>query len=199
MQKLNRVASTLTIAAVLGASGCFGSDDDGGERESPQLVAGVQSTETKRLEPVRRSPRGLGREPPSAREVARAERIMGANAFLGRLAADAGGYRIAEAGIVNTAGPDRILGLLVDLRLERAVDAIYELPVVCDGAARPPLALPPTPFNLDRVSRLLVTVTFADRRVAGIEPHNGRWRPEPGAAYLSTPSACERRPARDLG
>jgi heat shock protein HslJ len=153
----------------------------------------------KRLEAVRRSPRGLGQQPPSDREVALAERIMAANAYVGRLAEDGGGYRLADIGLINTAGPDRILGLTIDLRLERPVDGIYELPVTCHGVAGPPFALPPTPYNLSRVSRLILDVSFADRRVASIAPLNGHVRPEPGAAYLSVPSTCERRATRDIG
>jgi heat shock protein HslJ len=163
-----------------------------------ELVAAPQPS-AKRLEAVRRSPRGLGREPPSDREVALAERIMAANAFLGRIADAAGGYTLADIGLINTAGPDRILGLIVDLRLERPVDGIYELPVTCHGVAGPPFALPPTPYRLTRVSRLIVDVTFADRRIASITPLNGHARPEPGAAYLSVPSTCERRAARGVG
>ena len=162
------------------------------------IVFARDSEDAKRLEAVRRSPPGLGRQPPSARELAVAKRIMDANAYLARITDDGGGSRIIRAGIVNAAGPDRILGLIVDLRLERAVDAIYELPVVCHGVAGPPFAVPPTPYSLERVSRLLVTVTFADGRVAGIEPRNGASLPEPGAAYMSAPSTCERRATRDL-
>jgi hypothetical protein len=153
----------------------------------------------KRLEAVRRSPRGLGREPPSDREVALAERIMAANAFLGRIGDDSGGYRVRDIGLIHAAGPDRILGLTAVVRLERPVGGIYELPVTCHGVAGPPFALPATTFNLDRVSLLIVDVSFADRRIASITPHNGSWRPEPGAAYLSVPSTCERRAQRDRG
>ena len=129
--------------------------------------------------------------------MALAEQIMAANAFLGRIAEDGGGYRIADIGLIQTAGPDRILGLTAIVRLERAVDGIYELPVTCHGVSGPPFALPATTFNFDRVSLLIVDVSFADRRIASISPHNGSWRMEPGAAYLSVPSTCERQsPAR---
>lgn len=153
----------------------------------------------KRLQSVRRSPPGLHGKPASDREVTLAERIMSANAFLGRIADAGGGYRIGDVGLVNGPGPDRILGLVFDLDLERPVDGIYELPVVCYGVSGPPFALPATPFRLTRVSRLIVMVTFADRRVASIDPSNGHARREPGAAYLSLPSACTQRAVRDIG
>ena len=98
--------------------------------------------------------------------MALAERIMAANAFLGRIAEDGGGYRIADIGLIHAAGPDRILGLTAIVRLEHAVDGIYELPVTCHGVSGPPFALPPTTFNFDRVSHLIVDVSFADRRIA---------------------------------
>jgi heat shock protein HslJ len=163
-----------------------------------RFAAEEESTETattpaKRVQSVRRSPRGLERGKPSAREVALAERIMAANAYLSRIVADGGGQQILKTGIVNAARPGRMLGVIVDLRLEQTVDGIYELPVVCHGVAGPPVALPSTPFNLSEVSRLVLMVTLADRRVASIEPHKGRWQQEPGAAYLSAPSTCEQR------
>jgi hypothetical protein len=179
-------------------SGCLGFGDDDQPPPANEPVA-EQPTTAERIDAVRRSPRGLGRKPPSNREAALAERIVGASAFLARVAEAGGGYRIAEIGLINTAGPDRILGLIVDLRLERPVDGIYELPVSCHGIAGPPFALPPTPYRLSRVSRLIVDVAFADRRIASITPLNGHARPEPGAAYLSVPSSCERRAARDIG
>jgi hypothetical protein len=37
----------------------------------------------------------------------------------------------------------------------------------------------------------MVIATFADERVARIEPLDGRARPVPGAAYLTAPSACD--------
>jgi heat shock protein HslJ len=163
------------------------------------IVLIEEQSNANRIESVRRSPRGLGQEPPSDREVALARRIMATNAFLGRIAEDAGGYRIAQIGLINTAGPDRILGLTVDLRLDRQVDGIYELPLTCHGVAGPPFALPPTTFDLDGVSRLIVDVTFADRRIASISSLGGTSRPEPGAAYLSVPSTCERQATRDIG
>jgi hypothetical protein len=194
---LARVLALLTIASVA-ASGCLGFGDDASPPSPKELVAAPQAS-AKRIEAVRRSPPGLGREPPSDREVALAERIVAANAFLGRIADAAGGYGIADTGLIQTAGPDRILGLIVDVRLERPVDGVYELPVTCHGVAGPPFALPATPFRLTRVSRLIVDVTFADRRIASIAPLDGHARPEPGAAYLSVPSTCERQAARDIG
>jgi hypothetical protein len=196
--------SRLCLGAALallcvGAAGCLGSDDDD-TAPGEAVIEPVEVPSTaKRIESVRRSPRGLGQEPPSDREVALARRIMATNAFLGRIAEDAGGYRIAQIGLINTAGPDRILGLTVDLRLDRQVDGIYELPVTCHGVAGPPFALPPTAFDLDGVSRLIVDVTFADRRIASISSLGGTSRPEPGAAYLSVPSTCERQATRDIG
>jgi hypothetical protein len=192
-------AAALLLVAAIVLSGCLGSDDEPESDETQIQVSADPPTEAKRLEAVRRSPRGLGREPPSDREVALAERIMAANAFLGRIADDGGGYKIADIGLIQTAGPDRILGLTAIARLEHAVDGIYELPVTCHGVSGPPFALPPTTFNFDRVSHLIVDVSFADRRIAGITPHNGNWRLEPGAAYLSVPSTCERRARRDIG
>ena len=194
------MAAALVLAAALLLSGCLGSGDDADEPERPvtavEPAAGDVPAEAKRLVAVRRSPRGLGREPPSRQEVALAERIMAANAYFTRIVDDAGGFEISRTGLVNAKGPDRILGLIVDVRLDRPVDWIYELPLVCYGVAGPPFALPPTPYNLDDVSSLDLIVTFADRRVAAIEPRNGRSRPEPGAAYLSAPSSCERRAAK---
>ncbi len=194
-------AGALLLVAGIALGGCLGSDDEPEPRsdETEIEVVADSPTEAKRVEAVRRSPRGLGQEPPSTREVALAERIMAANAFLGRIAEDSGGYRIADIGLIATAGPDRILGLTAIVPLEHAVEGIYELPVTCHGVSGPPFALPATTFNFDGVSRLIVDVSFADRRIAGITPHNGRSRPEPGAAYLSVPSTCERRAQRDIG
>lgn len=192
-------AAALLLVAAIVLPGCLGSDDEPDSDETEIQVSADPPTEARRLEAVRRSPRGLGREPPSDLEVALAERIMAANAFLGRIAEDGGGYKIADIGLIHTAGPDRILGLTGIVRLEHAVDGIYELPVTCHGVSGPPFALPPTTFNLDRVSHLIVDVSFADRRIARITPHNGNWRLEPGAAYLSVPSTCERRARRDIG
>ena len=192
-------AAALLLVAAIVLPGCLGSDDEPDSDETEIQVSADPPTEAKRLEAVRRSPRGLGREPPSDREVALADRIMAANAFLGRMAEDGGGYRIRDIGLIHAAGPDRILGLTAIVRLERAVDGIYELPVTCHGVSGPPFALPPTTFNFDRVSHLIVDVSFADRRIASISPNNGDWRLEPGAAYLSVPSTCERRTQRDIG
>jgi hypothetical protein len=195
--KLRCVAALLVMAGVASA-GCLGSDDESEPGSDQTEVEEMADTPpAKRLEAVRRSPRGLGREPPSDREVALAEGVMAANAFLGRIAEDGGGYRIADIGLIHTAGPDRILGLTAIVRLEHGVEGIYELPVTCHGVAGPPFALPATTFNFDGVSRLIVDVSFADQRVASITPFNGTWRPEPGAAYLSVPSTCERGAQRD--
>ena len=193
-------AAVLLLVAAIVLSGCLGSGDEP-EPESAEtdIQVAADPPPVKRLEAVRRSPRGLGREPPSSREVALAERIMAANAFLGRIAEDSGGYRLADIGLINTTGPDRILGLTAIVRLEHPVDGIYELPVTCHGVSGPPFALPPTTFNFDGVSLLIVDVSFADQRIASISPHNGTWRPEPGAAYLSVPSTCERQTQRDIG
>ena len=191
------MALAFVLAAGLALSGCLGSDDPDGDAPSQEIAA--EPTAAKRIEAVRRSPRGLGQDPPSDREVALAERIMEANAFLARIAEEAGGFRVAKMGLIQAAGPDRILGLIVDLRLEQPVDGIYELPLTCHGVSGPPFALPPTTFNLDNVPRLILEVTFADQRIASIDALGGRSRPEPGAAYLSTPSSCEQRAARDVG
>jgi hypothetical protein len=196
------VAALLVLVAAIGLSGCLGLGDDSDEADGPGVaveMAGRQGSEAMRIEAVPRSPRGLGQDPPSERELALADRIMAANAFLARIAEDAGGYEVAEVGLIQAAGPDRILGLVVDLRLERPVDGIYELPLTCHGISGPPFALPPTPFNLDDVPGLIVEVSFADRRVASIDALGGRARAEPGAAYLSAPSACEARALRDRG
>jgi hypothetical protein len=195
VRKLEGIA--LVIAATVAAGGCLGSDD---ADEPPAPVdRPAEPVSAERIEAVRRSPRGLGQAPPSDREVAKAERIMDANAFLGRIVEDAGDYRVADIGLIQAAGPDRILGLIADLRLERPVDGIYELPRTCYGVSGPPFALPSTPFDFDNVPRLIVEVAFADQRVAAIDHLGGRSRPEPGAAYLSVPSTCEQRAARDAG
>ena len=191
-------AVALLAVASLAATGCLGSDDEAEPSPAEKLIA-EPPTPAKRLESVRRSPPGLRGKPASAREVALAERIMTANAFLGRIADGGGDYRIRDFGLDNGPGRDRILGLVFDLELERPVDGIYELPVVCYAVAGPPFALPSTPFRLTGVSRVIVTVTLADRRVASIDPSDGHASREPGAAYLSLPSTCQRREARDLG
>lgn len=194
------VAGTLLLTRGIALCGCLGSDDEPEpDSDETEIQVVADPPPAKRLEAVRRSPRGLGREPPSSREVTLAERIMAANAFLGRIAEDGGDYRIRDIGLIHAAGPDRILGLTAIVRLEHPVDGIYELPVTCHGVSGRPFALPPTTFNFDGVSLLIVDVSFADRRIASISPHNGTWRLEPGAAYLSVPSTCERRSQRDIG
>ena len=191
-------ALALLAAACIGTPGCLGSDDEAAPPQPEGLVA-ASPIDTERLESVRRSPPGLRGRPASDREVARAERIMAANAFLGRIAAAGAGYTVEDFGLVNGPARDRILGMVFDLRLERPIEGVYELPVVCYGVDEGPLALPPTPFRLTRVSRLIVTVTFADRRVAAIDPASGHARREPAAAYLSLLSTCRQRAARDIG
>jgi hypothetical protein len=191
-------AVALLAVATIAATGCLGSDDEADPSPPAESIA-EPPTPAKRLASVRRSPPGLLGKPASAREVALAERIMAANPFLGRIADAGGGYRIRDFGLVNGPGRDRILGLVFDLELQQPVDGVYELPVVCYGVAGPPFALPPTPFRLTGVSRVIVTVTLADRRVASIDPADGHARREPGAAYLSLPSTCQRRAARDIG
>jgi hypothetical protein len=191
-------AVALLAVATIAATGCLGSDDEADPSPPAESIA-EPPTPAKRLASVRRSPPGLLGKPASAREVALAERIMAANPFLGRIADAGGGYRIRDFGLVNGPGRDRILGLVFDLELQQPVDGVYELPVVCYGVAGPPFALPPTPFRLTGVSRLIATVTLADRRVASIDPADGHARREPGAAYLSLPSTCQRRAARDIG
>jgi hypothetical protein len=91
----------LILAAGIALAGCFGSDDDDSrEIAAPEPRAQVPSEP---LESVRRSPPGRHGGPPSGREVALAERIMAANAFLGRISDAGGGYRIEEMGPASPA------------------------------------------------------------------------------------------------
>jgi hypothetical protein len=171
------VAALVVLAAAIGLSGCLGlGEDRSAEGEHGSTVAAA----VKPFAPVRRSPQ----------EWNRARRLISASAYVQRIGDDAGGYEIAGRRILRAAERDRILGVLVDVRLGQPVDGIYEIPVVCREHGDAPVALPATPYDLHGVRSLRLTVTSADDRVAAIEPLKGRFEPEPGAAYLSAPSRC---------
>src|SRR6266542_1044511 len=147
-----RFAAAAIGLALITSAGCGGDSTT-----SPNRSGAVFA----RIQPVRRAPGASSTSRLIRAEKVKARRIIATDDLLKPLLDDAGGYAITKMGPIRGGGRHFILGAIVGLRLDRAVEGTYTLPLECSGTTSPPFSLQPTNFSLSQVTALQVVTAFA--------------------------------------